>query len=183
MVSKQSEKSKLQIEKRLDRIKDEDHFGHIRNLGDGLVELKFNDGRRIYYTIIPVNNVILLLGGGKMVKTVTSGRRKIGSRRQKKTPKEPNLHLADFDGIGKEHKPLEYLTNAKNIGNAILECLENNDAEGVMEVIATYLEAINKTKFSKTNDLHRQTLYSALKHRNPTVKTLAKIMYNSKHLK
>lgn len=62
---KQSEKSKLQIEKRLDKIKDEDHFGHIRDLGDGLVELKFNDGRRIYYTIIPVNNVILLLGGGK----------------------------------------------------------------------------------------------------------------------
>ncbi|QLH34769.1 MAG: type II toxin-antitoxin system RelE/ParE family toxin [Parachlamydiaceae bacterium] len=90
---KQSEKSKLQIEKRLDRIKDEDHFGHIRNLGDGLVELKFNDGRRIYYTIIPVNNVILLLGGGKMVKTVTSGRRKIGSRRQKKTPKKSPIFI------------------------------------------------------------------------------------------
>lgn len=41
------------------------HFGHIRDLGDGLAELKFNDGRRIYYTIIPVNNVILLLGGSK----------------------------------------------------------------------------------------------------------------------
>lgn len=61
----QTEKSKLQIEKRLDKIKEEGHFGHIRNLGDDLVELKFNDGRRIYYTIIPVNNVILLLGGGK----------------------------------------------------------------------------------------------------------------------
>lgn len=60
----QTEKSKLQIEKRLDKIK-EGHFGHIRDLNDGLMELKFNDGRRIYYTIIPVNNVILLLGGGK----------------------------------------------------------------------------------------------------------------------
>lgn len=61
----QTEKSKLQIEKRLDMIKREGHFGHIRDLGDDLSELKFNDGRRIYYTIIPVNNVILLLGGGK----------------------------------------------------------------------------------------------------------------------
>lgn len=61
----QTEKSKFQIEKRLDKIKTEDHFGHIRDLGDGLAELKFNDGRRIYYTIIPVNNVILLLGGSK----------------------------------------------------------------------------------------------------------------------
>lgn len=61
----QTEKSKLQIEKRLNKIKQEGHFGRIRDLGDDLIELKFNDGRRIYYTIIPVNNVILLLGGGK----------------------------------------------------------------------------------------------------------------------
>lgn len=61
----QTEKSKLQIEKRLDMIKREGHFGHIRDLGDELLELKFNDGRRIYYTTIPANNVILLLGGCK----------------------------------------------------------------------------------------------------------------------
>jgi putative addiction module killer protein len=60
----QTEKSRLQVEKRLDKVR-EGHFGHIRPLDHGLVELKFNDGRRIYYTIIPVNNVILLLGGGK----------------------------------------------------------------------------------------------------------------------
>lgn len=61
----QTGKSKLQIEKRLAKIKEEGHFGHIRDLGDDLIELKFNDGRRIYYTIIPINNMILLLGGGK----------------------------------------------------------------------------------------------------------------------
>lgn len=61
----QTEKSKLQIENRLNRIKHDGHFGHIRDLGDGLCELKFNDGRRIYYTIIPVNNIILLIGGCK----------------------------------------------------------------------------------------------------------------------
>lgn len=61
----QTEKSKIQIKKRLDNIKKEGHFGHIRDLGDGLFELKFNDGRRIYYTVIPVNSVVLLLGGCK----------------------------------------------------------------------------------------------------------------------
>ena len=61
----QTEKSKFQIEKRLDKIKTDGHFGHIRDLDDGLAEIKFNDGRRIYYTIIPVNNVVLLLGGNK----------------------------------------------------------------------------------------------------------------------
>lgn len=38
----QTEKSKFQIEKRLDKIKTEDHFGHIRDLGDGLVHCKVN---------------------------------------------------------------------------------------------------------------------------------------------
>jgi putative addiction module killer protein len=61
----QTEKSKLQIEKRLDKIKQDGHFGHVRDLDEGLFEIKFNDGRRIYYTIVPVNNVLLLLGGSK----------------------------------------------------------------------------------------------------------------------
>lgn len=95
--------------------------------------------------------------------------------------KESELRLEDFVGIGKEHIPSDYLTNPENIGKAILECLENNDPEGVMEVIAIYLEAVNKTKLSQSNELHRQTVYSALKHRNPTVKTLAKLMHSYAH--
>ncbi len=59
-------KSQLQIDKRLEKIKSEGHFGHINdNLGERLSELKFNDGRRIYYVIIPIAKVILLLGGNK----------------------------------------------------------------------------------------------------------------------
>ena len=61
----ESAKSKVQIQKRISNIINEGHFGHIRDLDNDLYELKFNDGRRIYYTIIPINNVILLLGGNK----------------------------------------------------------------------------------------------------------------------
>ncbi len=64
----QTLKSRAQIRKRLLKIEEGGHFGHIRDLdedGDGLNELKFTDGRRIYYIIIPVDNVILLLGGNK----------------------------------------------------------------------------------------------------------------------
>lgn len=117
-----------------------------------------------------------------MGKIVTSARQKIVSKRQKKMQKkELILNLEDFEGVGKEHNPSDYLTNPENIGKAIIECLENNDPEGVMEVIAIYLEAVNKTKLSQSSDLHRQTVYSALKHRNPTVKTLAKIMHSYAH--
>lgn len=64
----QTNKSKRQILDRFSKIENDGYFGHIRDLdedGDGLEELKFNDGRRIYYVIIPVSNVIILLGGNK----------------------------------------------------------------------------------------------------------------------
>lgn len=58
-------KSKFQIQDRLLRITAEGYFGHIKDLDKDLWELKFNDGRRIYYTIIPKSNLLLLLGGNK----------------------------------------------------------------------------------------------------------------------
>jgi putative addiction module killer protein len=63
----QTEKSKFQIEKRLDKIKTEDHFGHIRDLEDGLAELKFNGGALTRSNVILFlgNGIILLLGGSK----------------------------------------------------------------------------------------------------------------------
>ncbi|MCE5315745.1 MAG: type II toxin-antitoxin system RelE/ParE family toxin [Parachlamydia sp.] len=64
----QTYKSQRQVAKRLSKIEEEGYFGHGRDLdenGDGLQELKFNDGRRIYYVIIPEDNVVLLLGGNK----------------------------------------------------------------------------------------------------------------------
>jgi len=58
-------KSQAQVEERLRKIRDKGYFGHTKDLDNNLYELKFNDGRRIYYTIIPVRQVILLLGGNK----------------------------------------------------------------------------------------------------------------------
>lgn len=46
-------------------IEEEGHFGHHKFLRNELWELKFNDGRRIYYTYVPESKVILLLGGNK----------------------------------------------------------------------------------------------------------------------
>jgi hypothetical protein len=46
-----------------------------------------------------------------------------------------------------------------------------------MEIIAIYLEAVNKSKLRQAANLPRSALYSTLKHRNPTIRALAKIMY------
>lgn len=70
--------------------------------------------------------------------------------------------------------PEKDLLNLEFIGKAILECLINNDSEGVMEVIQIYLETKNKSKLSKEKNIPRSTLYNNLKAKNPTIRTLAK---------
>lgn len=81
----------------------------------------------------------------------------------------------------KEYDPMKNLLNTKKMGAAIMECLIENDTEGVLEIIEGYLYAVNKTQFLKEADIPRSTAYNFFKRRNPTIKTLAKIMYASTH--
>jgi len=81
----------------------------------------------------------------------------------------------------KRLSPLKELTDPQQTALAILECLQDNDPEGAMEMITIYLEAINKTRLRAKAKLPKSTMYSALKHRNPTIRTLAKIMHASTH--
>lgn len=65
-LNTQTLKSRKQIQSRIVKIEYEGYFGHHKYLtSEDLWELKFNDGRRIYYVIVPESNVILLLGGNK----------------------------------------------------------------------------------------------------------------------
>jgi putative addiction module killer protein len=58
-------KEAAQVESRLKRIVDEDHFGSAKDLGDGLWELKFNNGNRIYYARTGKTELTLIFGGNK----------------------------------------------------------------------------------------------------------------------
>jgi putative addiction module killer protein len=58
-------KSKLQIEDRLLRISCDGHFGDHKRVGDHVWELKWSNGRRIYFAYIAKFNILLLLGGNK----------------------------------------------------------------------------------------------------------------------
>lgn len=65
-LEKEPLKSKRQVLARVLRIEEEGHFGHHKHLDSASIwELKFNDGRRVYYVIIPEAKIILLLGGNK----------------------------------------------------------------------------------------------------------------------
>jgi putative addiction module killer protein len=46
-------------------IQHDGHFGTINDAEDGVFELKWKDGRRIYYVYLQDEDVLLLLGGNK----------------------------------------------------------------------------------------------------------------------
>lgn len=62
---RQTAKFKAQVEKRLSLIRHNAHFGHVKALGDGIGEIKFNDGHRIYFAKTGDKELTLLLGGNK----------------------------------------------------------------------------------------------------------------------
>jgi putative addiction module killer protein len=64
-LSRQKSKDKLQIDKRLDKIRQEGYFGDIKDLEDDIWELKWKGGRRIYYAYLKEQKILLLLGGNK----------------------------------------------------------------------------------------------------------------------
>lgn len=80
-----------------------------------------------------------------------------------------------------EVDPVANLLDPDLIGSAIMQCLIENDPEGVMEIIEDHLYALNKSKFLREADVPRSTMYQLLKRKNPTIKTLAKIMYATHH--
>ncbi|MFM8453817.1 MAG: hypothetical protein ACKOAD_02365 [Gammaproteobacteria bacterium] len=67
--------------------------------------------------------------------------------------------------------------DSNNLAKAVAECLLNNDPEGVVEVIEIYLETANIANIAKKSDISRATLYHSLKKKNPTIRTLAKIIH------
>lgn len=74
------------------------------------------------------------------------------------------------------YSPTEEIIKGDVIARAIFECLRDNDPEGVIEMITIYVNALNKLQAAKESDLPRSTLYHSLKQKNPTIKTLAKLV-------
>ena len=77
----------------------------------------------------------------------------------------------------RESNPTEELLDEELIGRAVWECLKEGDAEGVIEVIGAYLRAVNKTEIARESAMARSTMYHTLKSKNPTIKTLAKLVH------
>ncbi len=96
----------------------------------------------------------------------------------KSSPKK--LKLKSLEGI-RVHHPEKTLMDEKLVSEGILQCLKENDTEALMEILEGYLSVLNRSKFSRDSKVPRRTIYHALKNRNPTIKTLAKIVSTACH--
>lgn len=98
------------------------------------------------------------------------------SRRRKRSEESTSKMKIRKDAKVIPYSPTEELMDEEFIAKAVWECLKNNDPEGVVEIIETHLEIVNKVRAAKEKELSRSTMYHALKSKNPTVKTLAKLV-------
>ena len=62
--NKQPQKIKLCIVARLGNIQYEGYFGDHKPLGDKLLELRWRNGRRVYYSLLYKKELVLVLLGG-----------------------------------------------------------------------------------------------------------------------
>lgn len=75
------------------------------------------------------------------------------------------------------HDPFKNLLDEELIAQAFWECLKENDPDGAMEIILSHIEAINKVNMAKESDIPRSTIYHSIKNKNPTIKTVAKLIH------
>lgn len=78
-----------------------------------------------------------------------------------------------------KHKPSEFFKNHDKVAAALLQSLEDNDAEAFLEILDAYLR-VNRTKTAKETNLSRTTVQQAFSGKgNPTIRTIAKIVHQS----
>ena len=61
----QKKKTKQQIRTRIQYIEEYEHLGDHKHIEGEIWELKWKNGRRIYYAYLKDENILLLLGGNK----------------------------------------------------------------------------------------------------------------------
>jgi DNA-binding phage protein len=107
-----------------------------------------------------------------MVKAKIPQKQKKSSENIQPIKIKPDISVQPFSAT-------QELLDENFIGKAIVECLKNNDPDGVIEVLKMYLNTLNTVESVKKANLARSTFYHSLKSKNPTIKTLAKLVYVS----
>ncbi|OGB84093.1 hypothetical protein A3F66_00945 [candidate division TM6 bacterium RIFCSPHIGHO2_12_FULL_32_22] len=76
-------------------------------------------------------------------------------------------------------EPRKFFQDSTKVGEALLQCLVDNDTDSFIDILDEYLR-INRSKLAKKSGIGRSTIQEILsKKGNPTLKTIAKIVHFS----
>ncbi len=73
----------------------------------------------------------------------------------------------------------DYLGDENFVAKVMLECLLDNDPEGVVDILNSFYRARSRLVVADSG-LASSTFYHVLKTKNPTLKTLARLMSSLK---
>lgn len=77
-----------------------------------------------------------------------------------------------------EHNPSLRLKDKQYVAQALIECLQDGDAEAFKEILRGYLEVVNKTKFAEKTKIPERTLYRMVSEDgNPTLDNIARVVH------
>ena len=62
---KMTVREKAQVDARIARVEEHEHLGDWKYIANGLAELRWKNGRRIYFTKLKGKIILLLIGGYK----------------------------------------------------------------------------------------------------------------------
>jgi putative addiction module killer protein len=162
----QDAKGRAQIDARILRVETEGHFGDAKDLGDGLAELRWKNGRRVYFAKVRDSAgvfVLLVLGGNK--------------NGQSKDIRQARVELKSGVKLVK-HDASKALGDVELVSDALIQALKDGDAEAFKEVLAAHLKVANKEAFSAKAKIPKRTLFRMLTpDGNPTLDNIARIVH------
>lgn len=105
---------------------------------------------------------------------------------KKKTSKKQKFCLDDMPVVKSKkgssvisHKPSNFFKSHEKVAEALLQSLEENNADAFLEILDAYLK-INRTRVAKEANLSRATVQNAFSQKgNPTIRTIAKIVHQA----
>jgi probable addiction module antidote protein len=72
----------------------------------------------------------------------------------------------------------ERLKDKEYILDALIQCLRDGDAAGFKEILRSYLDVVNKTKFAAKTRIPQRTLYRMVSESgNPTLDNIACVVH------
>ena len=104
-----------------------------------------------------------------MVKKKILKKQTISLKNIPKLKLKKNVHLEKYD-------PMEVLLDEDFIKKAMIECLENNDLAGAVEVMSYHLSALQEGKNIKKLKTSKYTLFQDLKTKHSAAEAFAKMV-------